>query len=95
MDYISIFKSETQLIQDYGEGNAFLIWVMGLYLDESNLQNLAEESLTDQSDDKKIDFLRIDEDRKKIYVVQGYYTKKEKDNAPANKASDMNTAAAG
>ena len=94
MDYISTFKAETQLINDYGEGNAYLIWVMGLYLDFSNLNELGEECLTDQSDDKKIDFLRIDEDRQKIYVVQGYYSGKEKDNAPANKASDMNTAAA-
>lgn len=94
MDYISTFKAETQLINDYGEGNAYLIWVMGLYLDYSNLNELGEECLTDQSDDKKIDFLRIDEERQKIYVVQGYYSGKEKDNAPANKASDMNTAAA-
>lgn len=94
MDYISTFKAETQLINDYGEGNAYLIWVMGLYLDFSNLNELGEECLTDQSDDKKIDFLRIDEERQKIYVVQGYYSGKEKDNAPANKASDMNTAAA-
>ena len=94
MDYISTFKAETQLINDYGEGNAYLIWVMGLYLDFSNLNELGEECLTDQSDDKKIDFLRIDEERQKIYVVQGFYSGKEKDNAPANKASDMNTAAA-
>lgn len=94
MDYISTFKAETQLINDYGEGNAYLIWVMGLYLDFSNLNELGEECLTDQSDDKKIDFLRIDEERQKIYVVQGYYSGKEKENAPANKASDMNTAAA-
>ena len=94
MDYITTFKAETQLINDYGEGNAYLIWVMGLYLDYSNLNELGEECLTDQSDDKKIDFLRIDEERQKIYVVQGYYSGKEKDNAPANKASDMNTAAA-
>lgn len=94
MNYISAFKSETQLIKDYGENNAFLIWVMGLYLDYSDLCELADESLTDQTDDKKIDFLRIDNERQKIYIVQGYYTTKEKDNAPANKASDLNTAAA-
>ena len=94
MDYIKTLKSEARLIKDYGEGNAFLIWVMGLYLDYSDLIELAEECLTDQGDDKKIDFLCIDDERQKIYVVQGYYTQKEKDNAPANKASDLNTAAA-
>ena len=94
MDYISTFKTEAKLITDYGEGNAFLIWVMGLYLDYSDLNELADECLTDQTDDKKIDFLRIDDERQKLYVVQGYYSSKEKDSAPANKASDMNTAAA-
>ena len=94
MDYITTFKSEARLIKDYGEGNAFLIWVMGLYLDYSDLIELADDCLTDQGDDKKIDFLCIDDERQKIYVVQGYYTHKEKDNAPANKASDLNTAAA-
>lgn len=94
MSYTTTFKTEEALIDVYGEGNAFLVWVMGLYLDMSNLQDLADESLTDQYDDKKIDFLRIDYERQKIYVVQGYYSKKQKDNAPANKASDMNTAAA-
>ena len=93
-DYFSTFKSETNLIKSYGEGNAFLIWVMGLYLDCSDLAELGDECLTDQYDDKKIDFLRLDDERQKIYVVQGYYAKKDKDNAPANKASDLNTAAA-
>ena len=94
MDYINSFKSETKLIANYGEGKAFLVWVMGLYLDYSDLDELADMSLTDQCDDKKIDFLHIDDERQKIYIVQGYYTKKEKEGAPANKASDLNTAAA-
>ena len=94
MDYINSFKSETKLIANYGEGKAFLVWVMGLYLDYSDLDELADMSLTDQCDDKKIDFLHIDDERQKIYIVQGYYTNKEKDAAPANKASDLNTAAA-
>lgn len=94
MDYISTFKTESKLIANYGEGNAFLVWVMGLYLDYSDLDELAEMSLTDQGDDKKIDFLHVDDELQKIYVVQGYYSKKDKDGAPANKASDLNTAAA-
>ena len=66
MNYTATFKSEETLINAYGEGNAFLVWVMGLYLDVSNLQDLADENLTDQGDDKKIDFLRIDYERQKI-----------------------------
>ena len=94
MFYVDNFKNEAKLIKEYGEGNAFLLWVMGLYLDYSDLQELGEECLTDQYDDKKIDFLRIDGERQKLYIVQGYYTGKTKDCAPANKASDLNTAAA-
>lgn len=94
MDYINTFKSEDKLIANYGEGNAFLVWVMGLYLDYSDLDELVDKSLTDQGDDKKIDFLHIEEERQKLYIVQGYYSKKEKEGALANKASDLNTAAA-
>ena len=70
-DYFSTFKSETNLIKSYGEGNAFLIWVMGLYLDCSDLAELGDECLTDQYDDKKIDFLRLDDERQKIYKKIG------------------------
>ncbi len=93
-DYIKTFKAETQLISEYGEGNAYLIWIMGLYLNHSDLYELGEECLTDQYDDKKIDFLRIDDERQKIFIAQGYYSGSVRDTARANKASDLNTAAA-
>lgn len=60
MSYIDSFLSETSLIENLGKSNAYLIWVMGLYLDESDLEKLTADCLTDEGDDKKIDFLRID-----------------------------------
>jgi AIPR protein len=94
MDHLSAFKGQDVLIKKFGVGKAHLLWVMGIYLDDSNLEELASECLTDGSDDKKIDFIKLDYDNKKIVFAQGYYTDKNMDSAPANKASDLNTAGA-
>lgn len=94
MDYLDYFKSEKKIIEEIGESKAYIVWVMSLYLDDSNLEELIEDNLTDDTDDKKIDFIRLDLEKRKLIFAQGYYTKSHKDNAPANKASDLNTAAA-
>lgn len=95
MAFIDAFRSKNaKLIAKVGEGNAFLVWVMGMYLDEADLEALASESLTDGTDDKKFDFIRFDRDLKRIVFCQGYYSNSQKDAAPANKASDLNTACA-
>lgn len=94
MNFMAAFKNNKSLIEKLGEGNAYLIWVMTMYLDSSEPIELASESLTDGRDDKKIDFIRIDRDAKKIIFAQGYYSGNEKDKAPSNKASDLNTASA-
>lgn len=94
MDIISEFRKEATLISNNGENKAFTVWAMGLYLNESDLIQLAVDSLTDNGDDKKIDFLRIDAENNILYVVQGYYSSTYKEQAPANKASDLNCASA-
>ncbi|WP_215634793.1 AIPR family protein [Clostridium baratii] len=96
MNHLKKFKTETNFITKYGIGNAHLLWVMGLYLDFYDLEQLEKESLTDESNDKKIDFIRCDIDLKRITLCQGYYSEKMdgKEIAPANKASDLNTAIA-
>lgn len=94
MNYIDAFKQEKVLISMYPANMAFPVWAMGLYLDNSDLLTLASENLTDSGDDKKIDFLRVDTDLRKVFIVQGFYTEKDKDAPPSNKASDLNTAAA-
>lgn len=92
MNYIDSFNKETKLIEKLGKSNAYLIWVMGLYLDESDLNSLASDNLTDTGNDKKIDFLKTDFDGRRIILVQGTYNVNPKDQAKANKASDLNTA---
>lgn len=94
MDYLEKFRGEKELLEKLDESKAYLVWVMSLYLDDSNIEELIEENLTDMTDDKKIDFIRLDLEKRKLVFVQGYYAKATKDCAPANKASDLNTAAA-
>ena len=59
MTHTNAFKTQTELIAQFGEGNAHLIWVLSMYLDFPDVIQLGSESLTDGSDDKKIDFIRI------------------------------------
>jgi hypothetical protein len=92
--YLDALKANDSLISRLGEGNAHLIWSMGLYLEEPDLEALASEALTDGPNDKKIDFIYLDQDGKRLLFAQGYFSKTSKEAAPANKASDLNTAAA-
>lgn len=94
MAYIDAFRSDATLISKIGEGNAHLIWTLGMLLQESDLDSLASETLTDGSDDKKIDLLYLDRGEGRIILAQGYYSGRSVDSAPANKASDLNTAVA-
>jgi hypothetical protein len=94
MNFLRSFEANENLIDRLGKGNAYLVWVMALYSDYPDFLELASEALTDGSDDKKIDFIRLDVDEKKLVFAQGYFSSRDKDKAPANKASDLNTAAA-
>ncbi len=94
MTYQDAFRSNDALLNKLGEGNAHLVWTMALYLEEPDIEALASEALTDGPNDKKIDFVYLDRDVKRIVFAQGYFAKAQKDSAPANKAADLNTAAA-
>lgn len=94
MKHLEFFKNQTSLISQLGEGNAHLIFAMSLFLDISNMEELAADSLTDGKNDKKIDFLHIDQDSHRIIISQGFYSRKNREAAPSNKADDLNTAAA-
>lgn len=94
MAYMDAFRTHTDLIRRLGDGNAHLVWAMALYLEEADLEALASESLTDGPNDKKVDFIHLDRDAKRILFAQGYFSTTSREAAPANKASDLNTAAA-
>jgi hypothetical protein len=78
----------------YGN-NALPLFAIALHLDVEDLASFATESLTDHPADKKADIIYINEAEGVACVAQGY-TGQEwgKQSAPADKASDLNTAAA-
>ncbi|MBI3811400.1 MAG: AIPR family protein [Nitrospirae bacterium] len=94
MTYEAAFHANTNLIDKLGTGNAHLAWTLALYLEEPDVATLASEALTDGPDDKKIDFIHLDTDSRRLVFAQGYRSDTKKEAAPANKASDLNTAAA-
>lgn len=94
MSYLNAFQANGGLIARLGEGNAYLAWVMALYLEEPDIDALASEAITDGPNDKKIDFIYLDKDAKRIIFAQGFLSKSKRDSAPDSKASDLNTAAA-
>jgi AIPR protein len=94
MLHIDDFKTQQKLHKLFDVGNGHLVWVMSMYLDEPDPEQLGIDCLTDQPDDKKLDFVFLDRDGRRVVFAQGYYTEKTGGSAPANKASDLNTAAA-
>lgn len=92
--HLNEFKKQEVLIKEFGEGNAHLVWVMSMYLDEPDASSLAVDCLTDQPNDKKLDFVYLDTEDGRLVFAQGFYSEKNASSAPANKASDLNTAAA-
>lgn len=89
------FKSDYEtdsVAQKYGD-NSLLLYALGLHFGIEDLDEFAANALTDGGDDKKIDICYIDEQSGVIALAQGYLSKTwGKLAAPANKASDLNTA---
>lgn len=94
MSYVDAFEANAELIEQLGRGKAHLAWTMALYMEEPDVEALASEGITDGPDDKKIDFIYLDRDAKRVIFAQGYLSNAQKDSAPGNKASDLNTGAA-
>lgn len=91
--FINDFKLHTELIQ-FGD-NALPLYASALYLDIDDMASFASNSLTDDPADKKADIIYISEADNLAYVAQGYSAQQwGQPTAPANKASDLNTAAA-
>lgn len=82
------------VLAKYGD-NALPLFATALHLDIEDLPSFATESLTDHPSDKKADIIYINEADGVVCVAQGYTAKNwGRQAAPANKASDLNTAAA-
>lgn len=86
------FQSRDDLAA-YGD-NALLLFVAQLKLGFDDVDTFASNSLTDGSNDKKCDLVAVVGDTQRVILAQGYMSIKEDvGEAPANKASDLNTAA--
>lgn len=72
--------------------NALLLFVAELRLGVDDISIFASNALTDHSNDKKCDMVAVTPERNKVVVAQGYEALTDKAAAPANKASDLNTA---
>lgn len=79
-------------LQQFGD-NALGLFALGLKFRIDDLVTVATDSITDGSDDKKCDIVHINLDDGYAVVAQCYLsTNEEKQSAPSNKASDLNTA---
>ncbi|MBD2108504.1 hypothetical protein [Nodosilinea sp. FACHB-13] len=88
------FQARTDLAR-YGD-NALLLFTLQLRFDIQDIESIANDSLTDGYEDKKCDLVYVDRENEIAVIAQGYYSTSDNTNrdAPANKASDLNTAVA-
>lgn len=68
------------------------IFAINLRFNLDDTQSIASEAITGGGDDKKCDVLYVDKERQVAVIAQCYMSKSGKSSAPANKASDLNTA---
>ncbi|MGC4750048.1 AIPR family protein [Micromonospora sp. DT201] len=78
----------------YGEDKALMLFALELSFSVQDIDSVAAVALTDHSNDKKCDLVFVDRDAGILVFAQGYVAQNHgKTEAPANKASDLNTAA--
>lgn len=94
MGLLDAVKANADLVNKIGLSNAYFVWAIAIYLEAPDVTELAAAALTDGSNDKKIDFIYLDNDSRRIIFAQGYFSEKPKEAAPSDKASDLNTACA-
>lgn len=88
--WIEAYHSRADLRQ-YGD-NDLGLFALAVRFKLDDLATVAANAITDGEDDKKCDIIHIDKDEGFAVIIQCYKSKKTKASAPANKASDLNTA---
>ena len=63
-----------------------------LHFGLEDIESVATDAVVDGSDDKKGDIVYVDRNERVAVVAQCYESQKPRDEAPANKASDLSTA---
>ncbi|MBO2668107.1 AIPR family protein [Shewanella algae] len=85
----SAYEANSEL-KEYGD-NGLALFALALKFGVEDLQNVAADAITDGFDDKKLDLVYINTEDEYAVICQCYYSEKERQTAPANKASDLNT----
>ncbi|MFS7192252.1 AIPR family protein [Serratia proteamaculans] len=93
MDTWETAYSALEDLSDYKD-NALGLFALGLRFGLDDLSSIGVDAVTDGSDDKKLDIVFINSEEEYAVVGQCYCSGKEKQNAPSNKASDLNTGVA-
>lgn len=88
--WIEAYNSRADLRQ-YGD-NDLGLFALAVRFKLDDLTTVAANAITDGEDDKKCDIIHIDKDEGFAVIAQCYKSTKAKAAAPANKASDLNTA---
>ena len=83
----NVMKANHSLTDD-----AIGVFAINLRFNLDDIQTIAAESITGGGDDKKCDVLYVDKERQIAIIAQCYISKRTRQAAPANKASDLNTA---
>lgn len=74
--------------------NSIGLFALALRFDLDDIEGIGVSAIVDGSSDKKNDLIFIDEEIGVAVIIQAYVSKSKKSIAPANKASDLNTAIA-
>ncbi len=72
--------------------DAIGVFAINLRFNLDDIQTIVSEAITGGGDDKKCDILYVDKEREIAVIAQCYMSIKQRPAAPANKASDLNTA---
>jgi hypothetical protein len=92
--FVDAVNARKALVDKVGFHDAYLVLAVAMFIEEPDAEALASSALTEGGNDKKIDLIHIDRDARRLVFAQGYMGTKKNDSAPANKASDLNTACA-
>jgi hypothetical protein len=82
-----VMKTNYSLTDD-----AIGVFAINLRFNLDDIQTIVSEAITGGGDDKKCDVLYVDKEREIAVIAQCYISQKIREAAPANKASDLNTA---
>lgn len=89
--FMEALLKRKNLLDKYGK-NARLLYALELRYGLEDIDSVASEALTDNSDDQKCDLLYINEEENYAVIAQAYECETDNKGAPENKATDLNTA---